>query len=50
MINRGVIKKYKLLDKDDFISCLIYIVIKAEIDCEELLLHTKYFRFLFGDE
>lgn len=34
LISQKVISDYKILDKDDFIGCFIYCVIKGEIPLE----------------
>ena len=31
LIDRGTITEHKILDKDDFIGCLVYAVVKGEI-------------------
>ena len=50
LIEQKKLKEHKILDKDDFIGCLIYSVIKGEIPLDELGASVKMFRSLLDDE
>lgn len=49
MIEEGRLKQIKVLDKDDFIDCLVYCMFKGDISFSSLQATIKYFYYLFGD-
>lgn len=49
LIERGELKRVKVLEKDDFIGCLIYCVAKGIISLRKLGVSLKYFNYIFDD-
>lgn len=37
-----------MLDKDDFVDCLVYCVVKGDISLEDLGASIKYFYYILG--
>jgi hypothetical protein len=47
---KGVISKNRILDKDDFVDCLVYCAVKGDISLESLGISIKYFYHILGTE
>lgn len=50
MISTGELKEIKVLDKDDFVDCLVYCVVRGDISLEKLGVSIKYFHYLLGSD
>ena len=48
MIKTGELKTITVLDKDDFVDCLIYCVVKGDICLQDLGVSLKYFIYIVG--
>lgn len=50
MIKNGELKEIKVLDKDDFVDCLIYCIVRGDISLEKLGLSIKYLYYVLGTD
>lgn len=50
LIFEGQINGIKILDKDDFVDCLVYCVIRGNISLMKLGLSIKYFYYVLGPD